>query len=410
MTATPLSCTLIDEIRLDTPCERTLLMFDIESIIKLNLVVGGMVLSESLAISIAGMEHLILGLSTSLGGLTLKPDVWFAVPFESVTDVNNMPNTVIIPPGHMLFVKKRFTLEGNILGLRLTNLAIFEDVTFPDPGSGYGTSDCDGDGETEGTCVSGVETNDALHYENQTFAFGDIITISGQTVSGISYSSQTGLCAELGSNSVKKYSASGTVDLDCAEEGFEFSFEQISVSGIELGAIRLGLSVSFTPTSSLPIQVTTSISLPISGLGTISTSVTGIPLELRFGAISLAISSSPLSLNLNFSSEGEFNWTAALNLHSTFSVGAVTTVFSAIATTESGKGLTALSMALAISSGIFSANHQVAFIRPGEESGLKFTLLTIGFSLRLSPAVFSISPTFGANGLTHLAFSAAVVF
>ncbi len=408
--ATPIPCTLIDEIKLDTPCERTLLMFDIESIIELKLAVGGMAFSESLAISIAGPEHLVLNLNTKLGDAALKPEVWFAVPFESVTDVNNMWNMVVIPPGHILFVKNRFTLEMNIGGLKLKNLAMFEDVTFPDPGSDYGTTDCDGDGDTEGTCVGGVETNDALHYENQAFAFGDIINLSGQTHSGISISSRTGVCAESGSNSVKKYSASGRVDPDCVADGFKFNFETISVGGIDFGGIQLGETVSFTPGSSSVFQATTSVSFAISGLGTVSTSVTGIPLEMRFGGISLAISSKPLRLNLNFSSEGEFNWTGSLNLRTTFSVGPVTTVLSSIARSKSGTGLTGISMGLTIFTGTFSADHNVAFMRQGEEPGLKFSLLSIRFSLRVSPAVFSISPVFGENGLTRLAISSGVVF
>ena len=406
--AIPIPCSLINEIKLDTPCEMTFLKWDIESIIGLNLTVGGLTYAFHSAISIAGLEHFILSLDAKLGSMVLKPELWFAVPFETVTDANNLLNTVVIPPGQPLFVKKRLTLEADVFGLKFKNLAMFEDVTFPDPGSDYGTSDCDGDGEVEGTCVGGVETNDALHYENQAFAFGDIITISGQTVSGISYSSQTGLCAELGSNRVKKYSASGKVDPDCAGKGFKFSFEKISVSGIEIGAMRLGSSLSITPTSSPPIQVTTSISLPISGLGTLSTSITGIPLEMRFGRISLAISSEPLSLNLNFSSEGEFGWTGSANFRGTFSVGTITTVLSSIASFGSSTGMSSLSLGLSITTGAFSADHNVAFTR--QDEGLKFTSLNIRFSLKVSPAVFSINPVFGRNGLTRLAISASVVF
>lgn len=220
LSALPLPCSLVNEIKLDTPCEQTLLKFDIEALINLSLTVGGMVFSESLAISIAGLEHLILSLSAKLTDVTLKPEVWLAVPFETVIDFSGMANSAVIPPGDLLFVKQRLTLEANIFGLKVKNLAILEDVNFPDPGSDF----------------------DPLYYgpQSQSFAFGDIISISGRTLGGVYLSSDTGLCADWGSNSVKKYSASGRGNPDClAKLGLKFDFETISVGGIEIGGIPL---------------------------------------------------------------------------------------------------------------------------------------------------------------------------
>lgn len=73
----PIPCTLIDEIKLDTPCEKTLLMFDIESIIDVTLVTDHLSLTTNFAVGIAGLEHTILTLEALHGlewvGSMLRP-------------------------------------------------------------------------------------------------------------------------------------------------------------------------------------------------------------------------------------------------------------------------------------------------------------------------------------------------
>jgi len=53
-----------------------------------------------------------LGGSKTFAGVEVKPELWFAVPFESVTDVNNLPNAAVIPPGDMLFAQARLEARG----------------------------------------------------------------------------------------------------------------------------------------------------------------------------------------------------------------------------------------------------------------------------------------------------------
>jgi hypothetical protein len=135
--AFPIPCTVIDIIRQDTPCEQTLLKFDIESILNLNLTISGMVFSINSAIGIAGPEHFIVTGVANLGAATVRAEMWFAVPFETQPDPNGMANIIVIQPGDELFVKKRLTTIINLGGVTIENLAMFEDVTFPNPGQNF---------------------------------------------------------------------------------------------------------------------------------------------------------------------------------------------------------------------------------------------------------------------------------
>lgn len=53
--------------------------------------------------AIPGFEYVVGGLDGKWGTFTLTSELCFAVPYESVVDVNNLPNMAVIPPGDLLF-------------------------------------------------------------------------------------------------------------------------------------------------------------------------------------------------------------------------------------------------------------------------------------------------------------------
>ena len=92
LSAIPLPCTLVGEIKLDTPCERTVFSWDLDMAIKLKLSFSPSELWLDAVGGFAGFEHVILGGSKTFAGVEVKPELWFAVPFESVTDSNGTAN------------------------------------------------------------------------------------------------------------------------------------------------------------------------------------------------------------------------------------------------------------------------------------------------------------------------------
>lgn len=408
----PIPCTLIDEIKLDTPCEKTLLMFDIESIIEATLVTDHLSLTTNFAIGIAGLEHTILTLGATIGEIDLISEVWFATPFEAVTDVNNHPNIVMIPPGKIMFVKKRFTTVVNLGGVTLRNLAMFEDVTFPNPNADYGTSDCDGDGNPEGTCVNGVQTNPATQYQTQSFAFGDLIHLSGQTPSGITVSSEIGVCATRASNSVKKFSAVGSVNPECHSKpkpDLLFDFTSLSISGIPIAPqVTSNAQINCVQISKCSLTNTLSMSggLPIP----ISVGFTLTDLfNLRFSnSVALVLDSGPATINISFSN---FQFSGiSLNYASTLDGRNVTAGLGGNIGISKGIGITGARLNLSVVSGTFNATHSLSLIRNPLEPGLQFGSFSFRMGFDLAPARITLQVVFGQMGLTRSTVSAGLVF
>jgi hypothetical protein len=407
----PIPCTLVGEIKLDTPCEKTLLKFDIESIIQMSASVSGMVFSLNSAIGIPGLEHLILRGTVTLGSVDLTSELWLATPFETVTDVNLMPNTVVIPPGKFLFVKKRLTTVITLGGLTVKNLAIFEDVTFPNPGASYGEADCDGDGDPEGTCVLGIETNPANQYQTQSFAFGDLITMTGQTPSGITVSSQVGVCATNAGNPVKKFSAPGSVNPHCAtriKPRLFFDLMTLSISGIPLTAGVL-VNVNMSCIQITACKLTNTFSLT-GGPIPFSTSLTFTDLfKVSFGGVRLRVPAGPVTISVGIDS-GFSLASAGFSFAKTLSAGNLTARLTSSGSFVKGQGLTGVSIGLSVTSGTFSANHALRLVRDPVTDGLRFGSFGLTMGLTLAPARASLQVVFGQAGLSRAGFRIGLVF
>jgi len=158
--------------------------FDFEGLLELSITLSGLTFSNDLAIGIAGLEHYIGSVETTLGALTVVDEFVFARPYIGMLypwPSKWLPGNVGTPVGNMLFVKKRAYAEMTIGGLTFTNLAMFEDVNFPEPWD---------------TTFTDTNLNGEYDSADQDFRFGDIVGISGTTVSGITVTAETGFCAE----------------------------------------------------------------------------------------------------------------------------------------------------------------------------------------------------------------------
>jgi len=395
--------TLTGEIKLDTPSEFVMLEFAIASNLILDVDFGFAHLNIDAVVNTAGPEHLVLKTPMDFGclpfyeitfdKLSIVPEMWFAVPFEAVTDVNNLPNSVIIPPGDVLFVKARVTFSTSMAGFNITHLAMLEDINFPNPGSSY----------------------TPLYYpvQSQSFAVGSLTSASWRAQMGVSVSASLGINASSSGTSIKGYSATGSAVPGNYFARFGISgikLADINLYGTSLQSVMLGTSFTFTKTATqttgtTAFNTTINLSGKLWDKASISGSVTLAPFPPKFGGVTVSFSMEPFrfafALDTMTLTSMSFSFSTGLNL------GAMTGSFGA---TASGleRGMTGLSMRLSLSQGIFSAVTNVSFANRAEKFGFASWGSTLTF--RLTPAVVTVRATFGRFGLTRAAVTAGVVF
>jgi hypothetical protein len=392
--------TLTGEIKLDTPSEFVMLEFAIASRLVLTVSLGFADLNVDAAVNTAGPEHYIFKGSAAWGevdiyglileGFSVVPEMWFAVPFETVLDVNNLPNSVLIPPADTLFVRSAVTTTATLAGFTIKHLLMFEDVNFPNPGSSYAP----------------------LYYPCQSpslkpqYALGSLTTISWRAACGISISSVSGINAVQAGKSVKGYSASGRV----LPGNW---FENISVGGISLGDIPcagvmlydayvgVGATVSVTQT----LSGTVSFSARLSETMSLGSSVTLFRLPAQWGGMSVSMSFGPFRMSVRLDQLEITSLSAGFG--SSLNLGAVTGTYG-ISASGLERGMTGLSMRLAIAQGMFSGNTSISFAQSA--ASFSFASLSTSIALRLSPGVIAFQATFGRFGLTRASVSTGVVF
>ncbi|MGC9530200.1 MAG: hypothetical protein ACP5G2_06315, partial [Candidatus Bipolaricaulaceae bacterium] len=213
--------TLTGEIKADTPSEFALIELALRSNVDLRADYGWVTPRLDAAVNMAGVEHFMFGADVDVrdidvyGGtvdrISLSPEMWFAVPFEAVTDVNNLPNAVVVPSGDLLFVTARVTGAYIIGGCTVRQVVMVQDVNFPAPGTSFAP-----------LCYP---------VQSQSFATGSLMSISWRAPAGFHVSLNTGLDASWAGSSVKGYSAVGSVDPGS-------SFARVTFGGISIGDIQ----------------------------------------------------------------------------------------------------------------------------------------------------------------------------
>jgi len=395
--------TLTDEIALDTPSEFAMLEFGIYSNLDVTVDCGFGDLKLDLGTNMAGPEHAVgiadvqiepIPLSGALvDNIHLIGEMWFAVPFEGVTDVNNLPNCVVIPPSDPLFVAARFTASFEYAGFKARCLFMLEDVTFPNPSASF----------------------TPLYYRNadQDFGLGSILTASWSSPLGSSVNLTLGFNASQSSTAVKGYSASGRVDSgECTADWGNY-FLNGSISGIPLCDMSIGIvtladakmGIAFSVSTSQTLSATVSISAKVAEDVGFSTSFTlfkdpvtstGLNISGSLGCFDFGVSLDKMALT-----------SMSAGCNTPFSLGALTGSF-AVSATGLDKGLTGLSARLALSQGLFSAGTNVAFAQRGDNFG--FASLGTQFAFRIPPGTISIQATFSRYGLTRAGVGAGVTF
>ncbi len=169
--------------------------FGFEALLEMDLIVSGMMINNRLAMGIAGLEHYIMSLDTSLGPFEFESEFVFAVPFigcpryklasYSYISLFRMygPFTECRPIGDPLFVKKRVDLSFGE-GILLSGLLLLEDANFPSPTQAALTPEQDLNG------------NGVYEANEQQFRFGYISRMTGTTVQGVQIEAQVGFCAD----------------------------------------------------------------------------------------------------------------------------------------------------------------------------------------------------------------------
>ena len=398
MVARRIPTTLTGEIKLDTPSEFTMLEFAIASKLDLTLKTGFIDPRIKAAINTAGIEHFVLSSPFNFGNLpfyetridkfTLVPEVWVAVPFENVVDVNNLPNSVIIPPADPLFVSARATINMSIGGFDLKHLIMLEDVNFPSPSGSY----------------------EPLYYEHsdQEFGIGSLTTASWKASIGLSMRVQVGLGASSGSKSIKGHSAQGKVTPDS-------SFLRLSIGGIRLAGISLfgvgvqdvKLGTSFSVATGVDERYSTTIT--ISGgawEGTsISMSITLTSDPPTVSSLMLSVTEGPFMLSIALDELDITGLSASCG--NSLNLGSISGSW-ALSASGIERGLTGLAFRLALAQGVFSTNTSISFSQRGDDFG--FASWSSKLSFRFSPAVVSVQVTFGRYGLTRAAVTTSVSF
>ncbi len=390
--------TLTGEIKLDTPSEFTMLEFAVVSKLDLTLRTGFIDPRIKAAINTAGIEHFILSSPFKFGELpfyevrldefTLVPEVWVAVPFENVTDVNNLPNSVIIPPGDPMFVSARATFSASVGGFDIEHLVMLEDVNFPSPSGSY----------------------DPLYYYQyeQEFAVGSLTTASWRARIGLSMRAQVGLSASSAGKSVKGHSAKGRVTPDS-------SFINVGVGGIRLASISLfgvglqdvvlGTSFSVATGKDETFRTTINISGGAWEGTNLSMSITLTTTPPTVSALMLTVTEGPFRLSIALNELAVEGLSASCG--DSLNLGSISGSW-ALSASGIERGLTGLAFRLALAQGIFSTDTSITFSTRGDDFG--FASWSSKLSFRFSPAVVSVQATFGRYGLTRAAVSTSMSF
>lgn len=381
----PVPVTLIDEIKLDTPAELTLLKFGVENSLDLAVRFCDLLFLLDGSINIAGLERVILEMEAPLGPITIHPEMWFAVPFETVTDINHFTNWVVIPPGDLLFVKTRWTFETTYEGIHFENLLMLEDVNFPDPSRDF----------------------EPLFYpeQSQSFRVGNILTLTAEPCPGITLTSVTTYCADSGRNRVKDHSASGRVLPDCDLCDCSQFSETISLHGLEYCGFPYWVSLRFDPRLDPIMQLMGGGSFVLYDAYQISGSFSFFPLSL--GGLYLHLSNDCLSVTFQVADDFAFTG-ASLDFSADLDKSWGRMTFQGAGTISAQGALTAFSIDSTLSSGTIAGSCGVSFSQ--QQDRYRLSAVRSQLSMTMTPLQFSASIVFGRTGLTQATLSAGVVF
>ena len=199
------------------PSERSPLLADLLTNLQLNVGISGLTAGLDLGYGLTGPEFAIANFDATVGVLNLMNETVFATPFDF--------RGRALTNEKLVFVKNRFRLRMNLLGTRIENLALFENVKFTDP------------------FFDEAEARDAV--QSPSFRFGNVVRIDGSTSMGVPLRLSVGLCADpQGPNLIKERFFIGRA---CDAERLTFTTLELRAGPVPTGPIRTTASLRFRP-------------------------------------------------------------------------------------------------------------------------------------------------------------------
>lgn len=197
------------------------LRFDPSTALNVKLSTSGLNTSLHSHWGLAGVEDVLITARATLGAVTLASETVFgrfsgACRKNTDTDetCETLKNDPVPTSDELLVLKERITTRLSLGGFQLRHLSMVEDVAFPQ--------------------VVSSQTHSA---SMQRFGFGSVVTLEGETPSGVSILARTGICAARSPNTIKHHAFPFEVNPDCVNEGTAkpnllFDFEELVVEDI----------------------------------------------------------------------------------------------------------------------------------------------------------------------------------
>ena len=273
------------------PVEAPVHLIDFRALSTVSVLVSGLRLQIDSALSPAGLEHVILSGSATLGAFNFLMQTAFAIPFASI---NITPYTFLVPIGPMLFVTQRVQMTTQILGVTVSNLTMVDDVNFQHPFP------------TLPLGPFGLPLLPTYTTQSQSFRFGDILSLRGTLPGGAALAFTTGINADpLQSLQTKRRSFPGRAH---DSKLLTFIREIIALQNLRIGPVTIGTTLSFDPVPQTPSRtLTTTVNAlwDLEGVGKLTVALRSPPggvAPLQLSSISLSMISLPLTLVASFSS------------------------------------------------------------------------------------------------------------
>jgi hypothetical protein len=344
-----------------TASEIELMDIDFQNELNITAVISGLSTTFHTHFGIAGVEDVQVTSAATLGALDISTRLVFArFAFGSIDPFYDS----------LHFVKKAVRASIQLGGVQFSNLAQFEDTN-------------------------------AFVSQTAAYAFGDVISISGQTPSGISITAATGICMQQIPNSIKKHFGITpyTVNPDCATEpkpDLLFDFERITISGVPVAPnVTAGAVINCVTVNACSLVTTFAFS---GGVIPFSASLTFTDLlSLDFNGASIVLTSGAGTLTLNIGPDGSLG-VVSVAVVATLNPDTNPASLTLTASAVPGVGLTSATVALSIQRAGLSISIVAVFTGgpPAQFSGITFSLNVPGPLLSLQSAA-----TFGVSGMVQ---------
>jgi len=383
----PMPATLSSDVQVETPAEYSVFKCALEVSLRFTATWDNVRIDWDSAMNIAGPERAILKGTLPLGPITIRPELWFAVPFETVTDIDHFTNYIVIPPGDLMFVKTRWTFEAEYGGIDFNVLFLLEDVEFPNPGVDF----------------------PALTYplQSQSFRYGSIVTASAEVFPGVTLTSVTNINADGGSNAVKGYSASGRAYRACGTRSDSWCNETLTLRGLRYCDVPFWLRVRIDPLADPIFDIAGGGSLTLDFFDLeLSGSISFFPIDVSGFSFSGNVCDM-LSMSISLSEQLVFE-AASVSCSTSLDLGLMSLQLSSSCTVVAGEGIPGFSVSASATQGTFSGSMS---LNVSDQQGIyRLTSYSAQFSVNAAPAAYSVSVAFGRTGLKRASIGIGVVF